>query len=57
MIPHIAVWVWFGVAWAFILAVIFKRWFHRERVDQARTEEALKRTKPATDDEHIWDAV
>ena len=52
-----ATWIWFGVAWAFLLAVIFKHWFAREHRDADATEQALSRTRRSTDDSHIWDAM
>lgn len=56
MIPQAAVWLWFGIAWVFILAVLLKRWYHREHVEADATEAALKRCKADTTGEHIWDA-
>lgn len=41
------VWTWFAAAWIFILAVIFKHWFHREHADQAATDKRLEETAPA----------
>jgi len=57
MIPQAAIWIWFGVAWLFILAVLFKRWHAREKADQAATEERLERTKAHVGDEYWWDGV
>lgn len=56
MSGQIAAWVWLGIAWLFILAVLFKGWHARQRRDQAATEEALSRTRRSTDNSHIWDA-
>jgi uncharacterized membrane protein len=56
MIPQAAVWIWFGAAWVFILGVLIKRWYHREHVAKAATDEALKRCRSDTSGDHIWDA-
>ena len=49
--------LWFAIAWAFILGVLFKAWRAREHRDADATEAALKRTRRSTDDTHIWDAM
>lgn len=51
-----AYWVWFGIAWLFLAAVLLSRWYAREHRDAKATEEALKRTRRSTDNSHIWDA-
>jgi hypothetical protein len=51
-----AYWIWFGIAWIFILAVLFKHWYARERRDAEATEAELSRTRTSTDTSHIWDA-
>jgi len=53
---QVGYWVWFGVAWVFIVAVLFKHWFRREHRDQAATDDALARTRPHQGDDHWWDA-
>lgn len=55
-IGQVGGWIWFAVAWVFILAVAFKRWRARERRDAARTKEILKATRYDTTGAHIWDA-
>ena len=52
-----AYWLWFGVSWVFILAVLFKAWFARERRDAEATEQELKRTAPPAPVDHRWDAM
>jgi hypothetical protein len=54
---QVGYWVWFGVAWVFILAVLFKHWFKRERRDQAATDDALNRTRPYIGADHYEDAL
>jgi len=56
VIPQAAVWIWFGVSWLFVLAVLLSRWFRREHVDQKATEAELKRCKADTTNDHIFDA-
>lgn len=56
MIPQAAIWIWFGIAWLFILAVLFKHWYRREHLEKAATEAELKRCKADTSGEHIYDA-
>lgn len=51
-----AYWLWFGVSWVFILAVLFKAWFARERRDAEATEQELKRTRQHVGDDYYWDA-
>lgn len=51
-----AYWIWFGVAWLFVFAVLLKRWYHREHLEKAATEEALRSCKADTSGDHIWDA-
>ena len=53
----VAIVLWFAIAWAFILGVLFKRWREHEHRDAEATEAALKRTRSSTDDSHIWDVV
>ena len=57
MIGQIGAWVWFLIAWAFILAVLFKRWHDREHRDQKATEQALKRTRQRVGDDHYQDGA
>lgn len=57
MIPHAALWLWFGVTWLFVLAVLFKHWYHREHVERDATEAALKRCKADTTNDHIFDGA
>lgn len=57
MIPQAAIWLWFGIAWLFIVAVLLSRWFRREHVDQKATEAALKRCKPDTTGNYIYDGA
>lgn len=56
MSGQVGAWVWFGISWLFILAVVLKRWRERERRDQIATDKALKNTRRSTDNSHIWDA-
>ena len=55
MIPQAAIWAWFGIAWFFLLAVLFKHWRARESRDKAATQAALKSCKSDTTGDHIWD--
>ena len=52
-----ATWLWFGIAWIFLLAVIFKHWFAREHRDAEATEEALSRTRRTAGHEFEQDAL
>ena len=51
------VWIWFGVAWLFLLAVLFKRNSEREHRDAEATEEALKHTRRTAGHEHEMDML
>ncbi len=51
-----AYWVWFGIAWLFVAAVLLSRWYAREHREQEATEKALKNTRYDTSGEHIFDA-
>lgn len=52
-----AYWVWFGIAWLFLAAVLLSRWYAREHRDAKATEEALKRTRQNTSHLHEQDAL
>lgn len=53
---QVGAWIWFGVAWAFIFAVMLKRWFARERRDAAHTRAVMNDLGHDTSGAHIWDA-
>lgn len=56
MSGHVAAWLYFGIAWSFILLVLFKRWRARERREQIATEKALQNTRRATGHQYEMDA-
>lgn len=51
-----AYFLWFGVAWVFLIAVLLKHWRSRERADKEATEKMLASTRHDTSGEHIYDA-
>lgn len=57
MIPTAAYYLWFGLSWLFILAVLFKRWRARESRDKVATQAALKSCKADTSGDHIFDGA
>lgn len=56
MIPQAAVWIWFGIAWLFIVAVVLSRWRAREKADAAETERVLEGLLHDRTGEYIYDA-
>lgn len=48
--------VWFFVLSVLVFPALYAQWRHREKQDQAATEEALRGCKADTSGDHIWDA-
>lgn len=49
--------MWFVIAWAFIIALLLKRWREREHRDQQATEDALASTRPHVGSERYLDGA
>jgi len=49
--------VWFFVLSVLVLPALYAQWRHREKQDQAATEEALRGCKADTSGDHIFDGA